>query len=211
MLLLACGAPSDAVILTRALEAGDPAICVDMRDAYGRAECVAAVVPEDPADCHELPALWRDECVFSSAEALASTDLPAAIDACHDSRFARECSFHLIRDQARSVAADDAAAASTVAATLSDIPRAPDARFLFWQEWFVAGRAEGIVASPDRCEGASDPLDCVDGLRRLGFQTVRGLGLERACERMAAGPLAQDLDVGPEIRGELMDPCPTGD
>jgi hypothetical protein len=155
--------------------------------------------------------LWRDECVFAAAEALAVEDLRAGVDACHDSSFARECSFHLIRDKARGVAKEDAASASVVAGTLVDIRRAPDARFIFWQEWLVAGRAAELPANPERCEGAADPLDCIEGLRRLSHQTARGLGPEKVCGRLSTGPLAERLEPGEEIRAELMDLCEARD
>lgn len=215
LLLLACGVPGEAELFASALEAPDVAtalgLCARIEDPFVAGECSTASMALHAPDLEACKALevvlWRDECVFSAAEAMAAEDLRAAVDACHDSRFARECSFHLIRDRARTVATVDAATASSLAATLGDIRRAPDALFLFWQEWFVAGRQAGLAANPARCEGASDPLDCIEGLRRLAHQTARSLGPEVFCRRLAEGDLAADLDPGPQIRAELMDLC----
>ena len=55
--------------------------------------------------CDAMPeGAWKDECLFRYAERVAAAgDVAAGAAACTQVRYARECSFHLVRNSARTV------------------------------------------------------------------------------------------------------------
>ncbi|MCP4807335.1 MAG: hypothetical protein GY913_32415 [Proteobacteria bacterium] len=220
-ILLACGGPSEA---ERFAAAVDPEValqaaldgCAELQP--GRAgECATAALESRSAmsleACRELSEpLWQDECTFQLAEQLAETDLRAGIETCHASQFARECSFHLIRAQARTLASSEPTAAEAGVGNLHDIPRAPDASVLFYEEWHLASRKAGIDASYARCSPLLDERPCVEGLRRLSHKTLRAKG-PPGCDAVALDVVDQGGDntgalvPNDEILAELVDLC----
>jgi len=171
-LVLGCG-PSEAEGFRAALAAPTfdeaRARCQALRTT--RDECVVAVVDRhavtDRAPCDDLDdGVWRDECLFRYAERVAAAgDVAEAIDACDGHRYARECSFHLLRDAARaSVDADAASATQRLAVWADALPHAPDAPRLFWRSWFRE-RAGAHPVDPSVC--ADDA--CLAGAREALF------------------------------------------
>lgn len=171
------------------------------RDAMTQEACQALTDP-----------LWQDECTFQRAEHLALTELRAGLDACHTSRFARECSFHLIRSQARQLSSAAPLEAEARLGDLTNIPRAPDAAVLFFEEWHIAGRLDGVDARPERCTVLVDERPCVEALRRISHKTLRAMG-PPGCEGVARGVVQDATDrsgalvPNAEILGELVEIC----
>lgn len=219
--LLACAVPSEAERFAAAVDvevALEDALagCAELPTARAGECATAALEARDAMSveaCRQLhERVWQDECVFQFAERVAETDLSAGVETCHESAFARECSFHLIRTQARAVADQEPPVAELRAAGLGEIRRAPDAPILFFEEWLVEGRRLGLDASPERCGALQDERPCVEALRRMSHKALRTIG-PPGCPAVEAGHVVQAsassgaLIPNEEIRGELMALC----
>lgn len=113
----------------------------------------------EAADCREIRSdLWQAECLFLYAERAARHgQMAAALDACADSaRFARACSFHLIRQSVQRQKDAPIADAAAEAARLPEMPLAPDAQGLFWRDWW---REQLARQSPGGRPADPAPLD----------------------------------------------------
>lgn len=205
-LLLACAAPDAAQTMQAAL---DPQVSLDralrgcgrLAVENDRGDCLSAAMETravlEPDACEVIDvAHWRDECVFLAAERLrADGQIDRAIAACQDTRFGRECTFHLIRDEAEHRAALTASEAERGLAQFSDNERAPDAPRIFWQEWFEARTELELASSPADCQGLETQDGCQEGLRRAWRQRVRGVPSRQRCQRLADGePVLQSAD-----------------
>jgi hypothetical protein len=125
------------------------------------------------ADCGDLRLpLWRDECVFRLAERLARAgDATRAVEHCAATRFARECSYHLLREVARGVPPGDVGAATGALAPWRELPTVADAPRLFWKAWFREGRAGGAALRPDDCAESA----CEQAARETLYESLRAL------------------------------------
>lgn len=146
-----------------------------------RAECVAVVADAhatlDRSVCDALPGgLWHDECLFQYAERAAKADkLPDAIAACNDTRFGRECSFHLLRDAAEAMWSDPMDKVTGFVKTWPSMERAPDAGRLFWRTWHRKRLVERLPVDPTGCPGD----DCLLGARDVIYQSLNGVAKAR--------------------------------
>lgn len=205
-LLLACAAPDPGQTMRDAL---DPDVslnralrgCARLTVDNDRGDCLSAAMESrsvlDPMACEAIDVPhWRDECVFLAAERLrADGQIEPAIAACQDTRFGRECTFHLIRDEAEQRAALPAVDAQQGLVLFSDNERAPDAARIFWQEWFEARTELELASNPADCVGLDTREGCEEGLRRAWRQRVRGVPTKKRCERVASGaPVLQSED-----------------
>lgn len=151
--------------------------CEAIRDGESRADCLLAAMEVhgrlNPEDCAIIaPGRWHDECLFLFAErANKAGRLDEAFAACQESGFGRECSFHLIREAARTVKDATPAEAIRAVEPYRGLARAPDAESLFWQAWYREQAAEGLPVDPTSC-----PDDvCRDAARAIVFQRLNGL------------------------------------
>lgn len=178
-MLLACG-ESEAVRLERALSAADfpsaLAACAEL--APPRADRCRVEVAElhrqnDDAACAAVvDPFWRDECAFQRAERLAAAgEAEAAMALCAPTRFARECTYHLLRYVARGVVGRSPAEAAAALAPWLTLPTVRDAPRLFWKAWFREGRAAGGEVSP---EGCPDEV-CFGAARETLFESLRAV------------------------------------
>ena len=179
---------------------------------------MTAVLAEHQVDeaqaCWEISEpLWGDECRFQVAERQAERDFGLAVQTCGQTRFGRECSFHLVRQLARQAAEPEQAEA--VASKLGDIPRAPDAQQLFWNEWLKDQRVRGRALSAERCAslGASAKAFCTDALELQVRKLAADLPSERVCAEIDQGVLLR-FDSGepaivapPQLLEELIRGC----
>lgn len=213
--LVGCGGgDSDASLYTRALTQAasyDDArrLCDRIRDPGTRGDCQVASMESwgrlDPAECVALAqgapelALWRDECMFQLAERLrAAGDLDGALAACVDTRFARQCAWHLVQDEAEASLDEPPPRAEQRLSRFSGIQRLPDAPMQFWLVRFRAAAAAGTPPAETVCAGLSAPEPCYDALGR----SVRlVLDARHRADRVGAcGSLSEDgakLDMRP--------------
>ncbi len=179
-LLLGGCAPSEAVLLERALSAPDYGAAVagcnalegvradrcrvEVAALHGHDELAACALVEDP--------MWKDECVFQLAERLASRgEAGTAFELCSHTRFSRECSYHLLREVARGVLDRSPAEAAAALGPWRSVKGVGDASRLFWKAWFREGRAKGRRVSAEDCP---EP-ECVDAARETLFESLRAL------------------------------------
>lgn len=187
-LLLGCGdGRTDAQRYHDALSTSDwetaRASCAALTATTARPDCLLAAMERldrlERADCAlvEDP-LWADECVFLFAERAARAgDLNQAFDACNETRFRRECSYHLIREAARAVLEVPAAEAAGRIAPYTSLPGAPDAPKLFWRAWHRERLAEHIPLDPGAC--GTDAV-CVAAARETLLTTLSAMSTGRA-------------------------------
>ncbi|MCK6502324.1 hypothetical protein L6R53_02815 [Myxococcota bacterium] len=158
------------------------ASCRRIEDPDSRGDCLVGVMEVwqrlDAAGCHEILApagagagaapelaVWRDECMFQLAERQrAHGDLPTALRTCLDSRWARECSWHLLQDEAEASLDEPAAVAEARIRAFRDAPRLPDASLQFWIIRARAGAARGRPVSEADCAALAAPAPCREAL-----------------------------------------------
>lgn len=149
-----------------------------------RAECVAVVADAhatlDRSVCDGLPGgVWHDECIFQYAERAAKAgQLPDAIAACNDTRFGRECSFHLLRDAAEAMWEDPMEKVTAFVKTWPSMDRAPDAGRLFWRTWHRKRLVERLPVDPTGCPND----DCLLGARDVIYQSLNGVAKARGAD-----------------------------
>jgi len=203
--LFACGASStvesEAQRYLQAVEPGIPLeqaleICESLEDArsgecaLGAMQVRGAVTEERCTGIKE--GLWRDECLFSAAEGLQKEGhIDEAFALCGRTRFARECTFHVIRDTAQSVQNSDPQALVKLSSSLES-PWAADAKELFWKSWHRTAQEAGLVLDTERCRGLESVdesafLACVDGVRVLFKDASRAVDAAILCDRVKRG------------------------
>ncbi|MCB9741885.1 MAG: hypothetical protein H6741_23545 [Alphaproteobacteria bacterium] len=198
--LLACGSqtapPSEAQAYARALDPARPlaeamALCEGLSGEDARGDCATAALEArgrlEPEDCAAVPAgRWREECWFLLAERMAAAgQLAEAVALCQQTRFSRECSFHLLRTQAQE--APSAADAEARLAVFQGAWPVPDAEQLYWQEWFRARQAEGQPVDMAVCAALERGEACAGAVKRLWEAASRALTPQRLCEALAEG------------------------
>jgi hypothetical protein len=181
LLLAGCGDDrSDAVRYRDALTAEDwtsaRAGCATL-DGDMRDDCLVAAMDRHdvkaPTACDALAVgVWRDECLFRLAERVAADgDVAGAAAACHAMRYARECSFHLVRNAARTVLTEPVArAAPALEPWRSALHSAPDAARLFWRTYFREGMGK-TAADPTACPDE----DCRAGAREAVYTALQAM------------------------------------
>jgi hypothetical protein len=162
----------------------EPDCLVAAMEAQGRLEA---------SDCQVVPeGLWRDECVFLYAERQARAgDLGEAMHTCEQTRFGRECSFHLIREGSRAVLDKPVAEAAAATGAYTGMKLAPDAERLFWKSWFRERLQKKKEVDPRDCPTAS----CFEGAREAVLSSLNGLARAGALDP-CTGPLPDGTSNG---------------
>ncbi len=172
--LAGCSSPSTSESYASALgaETYDAAHthCVAISEEPTRSDCLVAISERHEqaiSVCAEVAVdTWAQECRFQFAERAAKAgDLESAFAACDSTqRFGRECSYHLIREVARTVIDRPPAEVGDRAAPYAKLTRAPDAERLFWKAYFRERLASGVAIDPTGCptprcfEGAREEM-----------------------------------------------------
>lgn len=230
LLWLACGAEAPVVgEAARYAEALDPEVpleralesCAALEGPDARGDCATAALEARGRlavdDCQRVSeGRWREECWFLLAERTAAAGaVEAAVSLCQRTRFARECSFHLLRSVAQ--AAETPADLEAALSSFQGAWPVPDAGTLAWQEWLRARQAEGQPVDGARCEGLTDVRSCREAVKRLWRAAAAALRPDTLCAALDEGraPLtlkggapAFVLDEG--MRAEARGRCPAG-
>ena len=123
----------------------------------------------DPDDCGLVGAVAQDECRFLYAERQAQAgNADEAMRACTTTRFARECSYHLLREAVRPFASGSPAGAASALVPWREMPAARDAGRLFWKAYFREHLALGLDADPSGCPDQT----CENAARETLFSTL---------------------------------------
>lgn len=208
---------SDAERLAQALDPTVPLSqalsgCQDIAAEDAQGDCLSAALEVREGtqlqDCEQIRSdRWRDECVFVLAEQLREEDLGAAIETCHHSVYARECSYHLVRDTAREATSLPPIQAEAQIKPFEAARRAPDAPVLFWKEWArYTVRELGQSIREDTCTGLQEPQSCSQGLMKARKEMLRGVPSAERCARAEAqAPLLQLDDGTPAMSFSAME------
>ena len=147
--------------------------CTQIQSLTLRGDCQVAVMDAwsaaTPERCAEIAAhLWRDECTFLAAEQLwASGDHVASIAACEQTRFVRQCAWHLLQDEAEAAAdLSPVDAERRMRPLLGAVARLPDAGMQFWALWFRLQARAGRPVDGEACASLEQGPLCLDGLDR---------------------------------------------
>ncbi len=212
-LLAGCGPPGDAALYVAALSedgryerARDH--CARIADVHTRGDCLVAVMERfsqlDEGECLALAqaepalALWRDECVFQLAERLrARGRMDDALRLCLDTRFSRECAWHLVQDEAEASIGEPAAVAELRLERFAGARRLPDAALQFWMIRLRAQVSVGTLPDETVCGELAASEPCFEALRRhirASLDGLHKLKQDRACPEGAdpAGTLSAD-------------------
>ena len=148
-----------------------------IRDPATRGDCEVATMERweslDANDCRAIAqgppelVLWRDECMFQLAERLrAAGELDRALETCMDTRFSRQCSWHLVQDEAEASLAEAPTVAEARIARFAQAGRIPDAALQFWSIRLRSSAAAGALPDEAACAGLADPAPCQEAVRR---------------------------------------------
>lgn len=207
LLGLGCPEPGDARRYALASSEAEDwpearSLCLGIRDPSSRGDCLVAGMERfstlDPEECRALQkdepemAVWRDECMFQLAERLRGLGrFDEAMVACLDTRFARECFWHLVQDEAEASLDEAGPVAEARIARFRAAGPIPDAALQFWAARFRAEAEAGRVPGEEICTTLQDPAPCHEGLRRFVRSRLDGqlrLDALRACAATAQGP-----------------------
>lgn len=171
--------PSEAEVLVAAAAAVDHAGAVAACERLAgvpRDECLVGQAERFSAGAVACEAVvdarWNGECRFQLAERLVRTGEAAeAMELCVATPFARECSYHLLREAARGVILQPPAEAAAALDAWRSMPGAADSPRLFWKAYFRERRGADLDDDPTTC-----PDDvCRRGARETYFESVRAL------------------------------------
>ena len=198
MLLLACDTPpvSDGESYAAALanSTGFEAAtthCARIEDSDLQGDCRVAVMEIwsrlDPADCDQMgESLWRDECLFLLGERhWRAGDLKLGLETCEQTRFRRNCGWHLIQDEVQASLEMSAIEAEERIIPLADSKSIPDAALQFWVIRFTEQAGNGRIIDEQECDGLSHPEPCRSAIERRIKKVLDSAGrkqLDRVCE-----------------------------
>lgn len=182
--LLGCDDRTPAELYRDALRAetweSARAACLRL-DGREEADCLLAAMEAhgrlEEDDCAAIPkGVWRDECLFLYAERVAKAgDVEAGLATCEGIGFGRECSFHLIREGARTVLRASMVDAAQRSLDYSGLTHAPDAERLFWKTWHRERLEAKIPLDPTECPNET----CSTGARQTLLLTLNGIARAR--------------------------------
>ncbi|MBM4369593.1 MAG: hypothetical protein FJ102_25515 [Deltaproteobacteria bacterium] len=177
ILLVACAA-SEAERLAAGATAesyeSSVATCAEMR-GQKRDDCLLAAMREHDrrvrADCDLISeARAKGECLFAYAERVVKDNPAEAMDACAATQFARECSYHLLREAARTVEEKLPAEAAAAIEPWRSISAVHDPDRLFWKAYFRERVDRKLVVDPEGCPGP----ECRAGARETIISVLNG-------------------------------------
>lgn len=181
-MLAACGPQTDAeryawaLTQARSYERARSA-CVGIVAPHARGDCLVAAMERfgtlDAEECRAVQqaepsmSLWRDECMFQLAERQrARGNVDGALQLCLDTRFSRECAWHLVQDEAEASLSEDPTLAELRLARFDGAQRIPDAPLQFWTIRYRTQAAAGETPDEATCLELSNPGPCHEALRR---------------------------------------------
>lgn len=171
--------PSEAEVLVSAAAATDHGGAVaacERLSGVARDECLVSQAERFAAGAEACEAVldpkWNGECRFQLAERLVRAGQAAeAMTLCSATPFARECSYHLLREAARAVISQSPGEAAAALDAWRSMPGAADSPRLFWKAYFRERRGADLDDDPTTC-----PDDvCRRGARETFFETVRAV------------------------------------
>ena len=207
--LSSCAVEGDAHLYAQALTGSETflearELCLRIRDPASRGDCEVAVMERwqrlNVDDCRTIArgppelSLWRDECMFQLAERMrARGDLDRALETCLDTRFARQCSWHLVQDEAEASLDEAPAVAERRIARFVAARRIPDAPVQFWAIRFRTAAAAGRLPDEAICNELAQPAPCRDAVESY-VRTVLDAWL-RGDPNLACGRVAPSSDT----------------
>lgn len=224
-LLVSCTPQTDAERLAQALDPQVPLSkavrgCEQISGQDAQGDCLSAAIALREGtrleDCQSISSeRWRNECVFVLAERMGAEDVDGAIALCAESRFVRECLFHLIQDKAQAVGELEPVQAQRAIEPFSGVKRVPDAATLFWKEWVNHQVRTLDRAVPSTlCQGLEDSQSCKAGLSSARKMMLRGIPSAQRCERsaeerpiLALSDGSQALELSPMEMEEIRRTC----
>jgi hypothetical protein len=165
-----------------------------------RGDCRVALMESwnrlDPADCESMESpLWRDECLFLLGERqLAAGDLALGLATCEQTRFRRNCAWHLVQDEVQATLELPAPEAEERILAFADATPIPDAAMQFWIIRFRERAGAGYALDEADCETLQDPIPCRAAVERH----IHGI-LDARVKRK----LAETCDAKPGERATL--------
>jgi len=177
-----CGPRGDAAWYNKALtsassyeEARDA--CDRVQRVDSRGDCQVAIVERferyELAECERIlgmeprTAMWRDECVFIVAEGLRQRgELGPALEACVQTRFARQCAWHLVEDEANASLAEEPPVAELRIERFRAARPIPDAAMQFWRIRFRSAAGQGQPPDERVCASLQAATPCLEAFDR---------------------------------------------
>ena len=136
----------------------------------------------EPSDCEIVEStVWRDECIFLLGERQwQNGDLDGGLRTCEQSRFRRNCAWHLIQDEVQASLEMTAVEAEQRISGFVNARAVPDAGMQFWTIRFREQAGLGRVLDASDCEQLSEPIACRAAVERhvltiLDSQSTRDL------------------------------------
>ncbi len=178
MILLVACALSEAERLqsTTTAESYESAVatCEELR-AQPRDDCLLAAMREHDrrvrSDCDRISeGRAKGECLFAYAERVVKVDPAEAMNACAATQYARECSYHLLREAARAVEEKPPAEALAAIEPWRAISAVADPDRLFWKAYFRERIDRKLVIDPEGCPGP----ECLAGARETILSAMNG-------------------------------------
>ncbi len=115
-----------------------------------------------PQACGDISGpVWRDECRFLLAEnQWAAGDGQVGLQTCMQTRFRRQCSWHLVRASALASLDSPPAEAEARLTMFEGVKAIPDAARQFWLIRFREENATGRPIDERHCEALVEPASC---------------------------------------------------
>lgn len=213
-----CGPRGDAAHYTIALSEASTyerarSACDEIVSVSSRGDCQVAIIERfqlfELPECERIlgmdpaSALWRDECVFIVAEGLRKAgDLEPALEACVQTRFARQCAWHLIEDEANASLKEEPPVAEGRIARLARARPVPDAAMQFWRIRFRSASSSGTLPDEAVCATLASPAPCLQAFDRHVIELLearRSRDPGRACppDGLAGDTLSEAWTPGP--------------
>jgi hypothetical protein len=140
--------------------------------------------------CEALSApLWRDECLFKLGESQWQTgDLEAGLQTCEQTRFRRNCAWHLVQYEVNATLQLPPVEAEGRILGFAASDSMPDAAFQFWLIRFREQAGDGLQLNELDCDGLEQPEACRDGIRRHVVSSLRTKSRRHLEELCGADP-----------------------
>lgn len=157
-------------------------MCAEIGELRLRSDCQVAAMERwgglAEAECLEVSdPVWADECRFQLAERLrVAGDLAGGIDACHRTRFRRQCSWHLLQDEAQDSVDETPAEAQRRLRPFAASNPLPDAGRHFWAIRMQEQNGAGRSADETDCDQVADSQSCTIAFERHVHRTLDALG-----------------------------------
>jgi len=159
-----------------------------------RGDCQVAVMEKwnrlDPQDCEALESeLWKHECLFQLGERQwQAGDVETGLHTCQQTRFRRNCGWHLVQYEVLDTLDLPAAEAEAQIRGFEDFEPMPDAALQFWIIRFRELAGEGRPPNEVDCGGLQNPEPCRAAIQRHVISTLQTQARRHHDELCAAAP-----------------------